>query len=188
MSKSLISVIKIVLAVTTIVFSAKVSFDVPLGGEQIVPVTLQSLVILCWAVFLSPLESLIAVGTYILMGSVGNLPVFANGAHGMEVLKGDTGGFIWGFLVAAMVVSWVKNPYRKETFLSLMFLMIIGTAIIIIGGLMQLTLRRSVLKALDAGFYPIWKGAVIKIVVGTIICFIIEKILESTGVRKFNTQ
>lgn len=184
----MISIIKIIAAVATIVFASQYSFNIPLGEQNIIPITLQSLAVLCWAVFLRPMESFVAIGTYIALGVFANLPVFANGASGMEVLQGDTAGYIYGFWVAAVVVSWVRNPYRRETIPSLLLLMIIGTALIIIGGLMYLSRKYGVLESFDMGFYPIWKGAVVKIILGTILCYIIDKIIIAAGMSPYKDK
>lgn len=53
-----------------------------------------------------------AVGLYILAGLVG-LPVFAGGKSGLAVLLGPTGGYIFGFLVCAVIIGFaarVKGP------------------------------------------------------------------------------
>ena len=44
----------------------------------------------------------ISVGIYLLLGTVG-LPVFSGFRGGISVLLGVTGGYIWGFLAAAMI-------------------------------------------------------------------------------------
>lgn len=188
MSKPLISIIKIVAAVTTIIFASQYSFNIPLGEQGDIPITLQSLAVLCWAVFLRPLESFVAIGTYIALGVFANIPVFADGASGMEVLQGSTAGYIYGFWVAAVVVSWVRNPYRKETIPSLLMLMLIGTTLIIIGGLMYLSRKVGVLESFEIGFYPVWKGAIVKIIIGTILCYIIDRILISSGMSLYKKE
>lgn len=185
MSKPLLSFIKISCAIATIIFASQYSFNIPLGEDQVIPITLQSLAVLCWAVFLRPAESFIALATYILLGTVGELPVFANGASGMDVLQGATAGYIYGFLVAAVVVSWVRNPYRRETVLSLLMLMTIGTALILIAGLMKLSMLEGVVESFEIGLYPVWKGAVVKIILGVIICLLIDRILISSGQNQY---
>lgn len=172
MPTQLISVLKIALAVVTYIYSAKFSYDLQLG-ETIVPITGQSLAIVCWAFFLRPMESIVAVGTYILLGAYA-LPVFANNSQGVEILTGPTGGYIFGFLLASLIVSWIRNPYKKENPFSVLLLMIIGTAIIMICGMIRLNILIGFEDSLQAGFYNLWKGAVIKIVLGTLICYLIH--------------
>lgn len=182
MPQSLISVIKIVIAVVCFVFSAKLSYDLNIG-EYNIPLTAQSLVILIWAVFMRPLESVTAVLVYIALGVYG-LPVFANGASGFEVIQGPTGGYLVGFILAALVVSWIRDPYRKENILSLLMLMLVGTVIILICGVIRLSILEGFEKSLDMGFWPLWQGALVKILGGAIIAYIIHLIIRATEPKK----
>lgn len=174
MPTAVISLIKIVLAVLSYIFGAQFSFDLSLG-EQVIPITGQSLAVLCWAVFMRPKESVTAVLVYILIGAY-LLPVFANNSQGMEVVLGPTGGYLLGFLVASLVVSWIRDPYRKESIFSLLLLMILGTAIILIFGMIRLHILQGFENSLNYGFYQLWKGAAIKIGIGAILCYIIHLI------------
>ena len=186
MPTQLISVIKIVLAVITYVFSASFTYELPMG-EMVVPITGQSLAIVCWAFFLRPMESVIAVGTYILMGAYA-LPVFANGAQGVEVLTGNTGGYIFGFLLASLVVSWIRDPYKKENPFSVLILMIVGTIIILICGIIRLNILMGFEDAKLYGFFNLWRGAIIKIVLGTIICYAIHMIFRFATPDKYKKK
>jgi len=68
-----------------------------------VPLTLQVFVVFLAALFLGGRASLPVVGGYLVLGGAG-LPVFSGGA-GMGHLFGATGGYLFGFLVAAWVVG-----------------------------------------------------------------------------------
>ncbi len=186
MPPQLISVLKIALAVITYVFSAKFTYDLAIG-EMVVPITGQSLAIVCWAFFLRPMESVIAVGTYILMGAFA-LPVFANGAQGMEVLTGNTGGYLFGFLLASLVVSWIRNPYKKENPFSVLVLMIVGTVIILVCGIIRLNILIGWEDSVQHGFYNLWKGAVIKVILGTLICYLIHMIFRLATPEKYKKK
>ena len=63
-----------------------------------IPITLQTLMIIVIGLLLSPIEALIAVLIYVLLGAIG-LPVFSGGRGGIDVILGPTGGFIVGFPV-----------------------------------------------------------------------------------------
>ena len=186
MPTQLISLIKIVLAVATIIFSAQFSYDLQLG-ETIVPITGQSLAVLCWAFFMRPSESFTAVLVYILLG-VYALPVFANNSQGMEVLMGATGGYLIGFLLASLIVSWVRDPYKKENPFSVLLLMILGTAIILICGMIRLSILIGFEESVQAGLYNLWQGAVIKIILGTLICYVIHLIFRFATPKKYKTS
>ena len=185
MPKIAISIIKIILAVVCFVYSAQLTYDLQVG-EINIPLTAQSLVILGWAVFMRPIESVIAVLSYIALGVYG-LPVFANGASGYEVLQGPTGGYLFGFVLAAMVVSWIRDPYRRETIISLLLLMLVGTAIILICGVIRLSILYGFEKSMESGFYALWQGALVKIVAGALITYIIHLIVRAINPPKKKT-
>ena len=69
-----------------------------------VPITLQVLAVLLIGLSLTPRQSFLALAEYIGAGIVG-LPVFSGGGSGIAWLLGPTGGYIWGFLVAAPLVG-----------------------------------------------------------------------------------
>ncbi len=60
------------------------------------------------ALILSPGQSAWAMVLYLSMGALG-LPVFSGGTAGVGKLLGPTGGFYFGFLLSAVVVSALKG-------------------------------------------------------------------------------
>jgi biotin transporter BioY len=51
--------------------------------------------------------------------------------------------------------------------------MTIGTALILVCGLAQLTYLYGLDKALEYGFWPFWPGAIMKIILGAVIVYYI---------------
>lgn len=74
---------------------------VPLGP---VPFTLQVFAMVFAILVLTPREAVTSIATYLLMGAVG-LPVFSSMRGGVGVLAGPTGGFLWGWLLGAVLVA-----------------------------------------------------------------------------------
>ncbi|WP_062466222.1 biotin transporter BioY [Demequina maris] len=72
-----------------------------IGG---VPLTLQTFAIVLTGLLLGPWRALAAVSLYLVLGLVG-APIFANGAAGLVVLTGPTGGYLIGFVLAATVIG-----------------------------------------------------------------------------------
>ncbi len=60
------------------------------------------------ALLFSPKLSFVAMLTYLVMGLVG-LPVFSGGTGGVDKLFGPTGGFYFGFVISALVLSLLKG-------------------------------------------------------------------------------
>ena len=74
-----------------------------------VPFTLQTFAIFLCSAVLGARRGLIAVLLYVLLGALG-LPVFAGMQGGFGVLVGATGGYITGFLPAAVIAGWKSTP------------------------------------------------------------------------------
>ncbi|MEY3406814.1 MAG: hypothetical protein RLZZ556_886 [Actinomycetota bacterium] len=82
-----------------------------------VPFTFQTLAVLLIGASYGYARAGITMATYALAGLVG-IPVFAGYSKGPEVLLGVTGGFILGFIFAAMLTGylaergWSKNAWK----------------------------------------------------------------------------
>ena len=73
---------------------------------------------------------------YLLQGAV-NLPVFAGTPAkgiGLAYMTGPTGGYLFGFLVAAIVCGWLAEKGWDRKVLTTLAAMVIGTAIIYLFG------------------------------------------------------
>jgi len=62
---------------------------------------------------LGPLWAAVSTSLYLLLGVFG-LPVFAKGAAGIGTLFGTTGGFLFGYLLSAVVVGLLRDPEGKS--------------------------------------------------------------------------
>ena len=67
------------------------------------PFTMQTLAVFLSVGLLGGRRGSIAVGVYLLLGAIG-LPIFSGFQGGFGVLLGATGGYLVGFLVAALVM------------------------------------------------------------------------------------
>ncbi|MFH1137272.1 MAG: biotin transporter BioY [Pseudomonadota bacterium] len=86
----------------------------PLGP---IPISLQTFFILLAGFILGPIQGAVCVGLYLAAGLIG-LPVFSGGKAGLGHLLGPTGGFLLGFIPAALAAglgargrgfSWVRT-------------------------------------------------------------------------------
>lgn len=73
-----------------------------------VPLTAQTLMVNLIAFLLSPLQAVITIVVYLLLGLVG-LPVFSGGMGGPGKLFGPTGGYLFSWIFAVAVISWLKG-------------------------------------------------------------------------------
>lgn len=83
--------------------------SVPVPGSP-VPIVVQNLFVVMTGLLLPPAWAAITVATYLLLGAVG-LPIFAGGAGGIAHIAGPTGGYLIGFLFAAVITSAIIRPH-----------------------------------------------------------------------------
>ena len=82
---------------------------IPIGS---VPFTLQVLFVLLAGMLLGPRLAALSVLAYLGLGLVA--PVYAGGTSGLGVLFGPTGGYLWGFVLAALVTGAVCAHWRTS--------------------------------------------------------------------------
>ena len=152
---------------------AMVSIDLPWKDSGI-PITGQSLAVLVVGFVLGRKRGLLIIAIYLIMGLAG-LPVFANGASGIDTLVGGSGGFLYGFLVGGYVCGALQENDFGVSFAGCLTAMGIGTALVLICGIAQLTHLYGLDKALEYGFWPFWPGAIMKIILGAAIVYFIPK-------------
>ena len=96
--------VKAALCTAVIAVCAQISIPMPFG----VPITLQTFAVALCGFLLAPKFAAAAVTAYLMLGAVG-VPVFSSFTGGLTALVGKTGGFLWGFLVFAVLASLSKR-------------------------------------------------------------------------------
>lgn len=94
---------KSALLIALIIISSYVYIPMP----SVSVMSFQTVFITLTALMLSPFQSFVTIGVWLLMGAVG-LPVFSGGG-GIGRLFGITGGYYWGFLAAVPLMSLLKG-------------------------------------------------------------------------------
>ena len=74
------------------------------------PFTLQTLFVLLAGIVMKR-YAVIPVSLYVILGALG-LPLFHNGIAGVGVLLGPTGGYLTGFIVAALMTGLAYETRR----------------------------------------------------------------------------
>jgi len=156
-----------------ICLGAMVSIDLP-WKESGIPITGQTLAVLVVGFLLGRRRGLLVIAIYLIIGLAG-LPVFANGASGIDTLMGGSGGFLYGFLVGGYVCGALQENGFGVSFAECLTAMTIGTALILICGIAQLTYLFGLDKALEYGFWPFWQGAIVKIILGAAVVYFVPK-------------
>ena len=91
-------------ALFTALISVAAFVAIPVGS---VPFTLQVYVVLLAGMVLGPRLGTLSVAAYLVLGLAA--PVYAGGGSGLGVLLGPTGGYLWGFLGAALVAGLISH-------------------------------------------------------------------------------
>jgi biotin transport system substrate-specific component len=132
--------------------AAQVAFTVPWTP---VPYTLQTGAVLLVGTALGMWRGAAAMGLYVLAGSVG-LPVYAEGAAGLDRLLGFSGGYLVAFVLAAALVGRLAQLGWDRTWWRTAVLMVGGTLLIYALGVPVLAATTGMAIG-DA----IWNGAAV---------------------------
>jgi len=84
-----------------------------------VPFTLQTFGVFTVLGLLGGKRGSAAVVVYIFLGIIG-LPVFSGFKGGIGALLGNTGGYVAGFLLSALVFWWLTSTLGKKTWVSVL--------------------------------------------------------------------
>ncbi|MCD7980879.1 MAG: biotin transporter BioY [Clostridiales bacterium] len=155
--------------------SSYISIQLPFSA---VPITAQTLVINMIALLLKPRKAGITVTVWILLGLVG-LPVFSGGKGGFGVLAGATGGYIIGYLVAAILISLLKG--NKNKIIRNTGSVLIGIPIIYAIGVpwLKVVLNLGWPAAFTTGLLPFIAGDIIKCIASVYICKPLYRIVNA---------
>lgn len=144
-------------------------FRLPNPLSPQVPFTLQVFFVLLAGAMLKPAGAGLSQILYILLGALG-FPVFAGGQGGVGILLGPTGGYIFGFLVAAILISLLVGA-RDAGYARTLVAMIVGIIVIYLLGMVQLALvqKLSFVAAFVAGVLSFIPFDIFKAVVAALI-------------------
>ncbi len=167
----------IALAVSLITVCAWIS--IPVGP---VPVTLQTLAVCLIGALFGLKRSLPAILVYIFMGLIG-IPVFAGFKAGAAALFGPTGGYIFGFLFAALFPALAKLlPVRRSASRCMLFYAasVVGLAVCYLFGTVWFVLmyRCTVGYALALCVLPFILPDLAKLLVSALLAVRLERYLS----------
>jgi biotin transport system substrate-specific component len=159
---SLVTDVLLVLGGTGFVaVAAQVSISLPFTP---VPITGQTFAVVLVGAALGALLGLASLGLYLFVGALG-APVYADGNHGWDVLTGPTGGYIVGFVLAAVLTGWLAQRRWDRRFSSAVAAMLSGNVVIYLVGLPWLSakLDTGLEKTFELGLYPFVVGDLFKL-------------------------
>ncbi|MBI1383645.1 MAG: biotin transporter BioY [Rhizobiales bacterium] len=127
-----------------------------------VPMTMQPFAVLLVGLAFGWRLGGLTVLAYLAEGALG-LPVFTGGA-GLAYMAGPTGGYLVGFLAAAVTAGWLAGQGWGRPAVRVFLAMLIGTAVIYAFGLAWLAfgLGLGLEKAVTVGMLPFIPGDLVK--------------------------
>ena len=147
-----------------------------------VPITGQTLAALLAGVLLGRWYGGLSMAIYAGLGAAG-LVWFSGWSGGIGHLAGPTGGYIVGFILAALFLGYVSNKYPKARSLPAMLgLMLFADFVLIyVPGLLQLHLwlnlvrgqTTSLYQVLGMGLFPFVAGDLIKVITAAGIAWLV---------------
>ncbi|NLG84330.1 MAG: biotin transporter BioY [Firmicutes bacterium] len=139
-----------------------------------VPITGQTFAVLVTGALLGAGWGAVGTGLYLVAGALG-LPWFAGWTGGFHLLTGATGGYLLGFIPAAVFVGYAIERFpRARSMAGLLGVMTVADFLFIHGpGLLVLSLVSGVYdptKLLWMGTFPFIPGDMTKIAAASVLC------------------
>lgn len=166
---------KMAICIAIICVASYIAFPLPFTP---IGITGQTIAINLIGLILTPKQSFIVVLGYLLLGSFG-LPVFAGGSSGIGALIGPAGGFLFGFLAVAPLISYFKGKEIK--FSRYLFVTIsIGMIVLYIFGAVYMSIvqKISIVSAITLAVLPFIVGDFIKCIIASYIGVRLNKVLK----------
>lgn len=150
--------------------AAAAQVSIPLGFTP-VPITGQTFAVLLAGGALGMTRGGLSQLLYVALGAIG-LPFYADGDGGWTAATGATGGYLVGFVIAAMLIGWMAERGQDRNISTAIPAFLAGSAIFYAFGLPWLAQETGVPfsgpvggdNALAWGLYPFILGDVIKAV------------------------
>ncbi|MGB1031462.1 MAG: biotin transporter BioY [Flavobacteriales bacterium] len=147
-----------------------------LGVIDGIPITTQTVLVLLPALIFGWRVGLTSVLAYLLLGGIG-LPVFAQQSSGWGKFTGITGGFLFAFAIAALVVGYLAERIKLAPGIKSFLLLTLGHLIILVLGF---TWKIGVSHSGDSLFDSLKHAAnpsFVKIAIGTIFMIVLARII-----------
>ncbi len=131
-----------------------------------VPITGQTLGVLLVGASLGAGLGGVSIALYLAQGAIG-FPFFSGGDSGTEFLRlsAATGGYLWGFVLSAVVVGWLAERRWDRSIRSSIGAMFLGEVVLYLVGIPWLmrAIDVSLADALELGLAPFVIGDTLKL-------------------------
>ena len=174
----LTDVVLVVAGTVFVALAAQVSIPLPFTP---VPITGQTFAVVLVGASLGPLLGFASLVLYWLVGIAG-APVYAEQLSGWETFVGPTGGYIVGFMFAALATGYLAQRRWDRRFPSSVAAMLTGNVIIYVPGLLWLAhyLDTGLEETLELGLYPFVVGDLLKLYLAGALLPLAWKLVDRT--------
>jgi biotin transport system substrate-specific component len=131
---------------------------------------------------LGPKLSSLAVGLYLILGALG-LPIFSDGGSGIEHLTGISGGYLFGFPIAACFMGVCKNAGLLKKFTIGFACLLMGHALILTCGWAWMSTQVGMASAYRDGVAPFYLGSVAKSLIALLVLKAVESAKDKIKIR-----
>jgi biotin transport system substrate-specific component len=145
-----------------------------------VPITLETLAVMLAGLLLGPWYGFISVALVVVLTLFG-LPMLQD-KGGLGVLLGPTGGYVWAWPFAALLIGLCTVKLSRNRLVSVIQTFvateIFGSFFVYVGGVPQLAhvMHWSLQRAMVGGCYPFLIGDLLKAIVATLIAVAVRQV------------
>ncbi len=133
-----------------------------------VPMTMQTFGVLLIGMAFGKRLGAATVALYLFEGALG-LPVYAQHAGGLPVLFGATGGYLFGFVIAAWLVGALAERGWDRSVLTTALAMLLGNIVLYVPGLIWLAGFIGGEQAIAGGLVPFVFGDLLKLALAAVL-------------------
>lgn len=164
---------RIALLVAMLSVSSYIVIPLPFSPTAI---SAQTMVINLIALLLPPRQTVKTMLMYLTAGAAG-LPVFLGGNSGIGALAGPAGGYLFGFVAAAFLISLIKGS--RKSLKRYIMATLLGIPVIYLFGVLQMSAvtGMGLPAALSAGALPFIPGDIFKCVAASFIALALNRAL-----------
>lgn len=148
---------------------------IPIGP---VPITLGTFSVFLAGALLGAKLGAVSQAIYVLLGIVG-VPVFTSFRAGVGVLLGPTGGYLWGYILAAGLIGFIVKRFGNNIYVLALAMLAGYCAYTFTGTCWYVySMETGVAEALMVCVVPFIPGDVLKIVLAVILARRLNPVLQ----------
>jgi biotin transport system substrate-specific component len=177
----LADVVLVALGAALVALAAQVSIPLPFTP---VPITGQTFAVVLVGGAFGALRGGASLTLYLGLGIVG-VPVYSDGGSGWDVVSGATGGYLIGFVLAAVLTGYLAERRWDRRLSSSIAAMLTGNVLIYLVGVPWLA-RVAALgleESLEQGLYPFVVGDLLKLYLAGALLPAAWKLVDRTSGR-----